>query len=314
VLDFDQNLFNHFNQEIMEYASLARPCFNIEFINKALTKPFSTKLGGIPDVPLDFVWPTVNSLCYMFLVQYNCAQLPPEFHQAGFPQSGMVSIFIPNYSSGDEDESRVDDVRIYYFSDTKNLAPYSQKTYTFEKSTFQQFPARPFNPELENDEHDDVLLYLQNLRNSLNQKTIATDSNSKKTKQNTIIAEESIQFLDEYSIMLVPETSYPHAYLFEDQYSKIYKKKLNSKELEKIQDTLAIEQNYILGWPYAAQGLEDDIMHSPDEWINMITLTGQMDWFEMYDGHVPESVSVIINKRDLQKQHWNKARAYQHWD
>jgi len=88
--------------------------------NKATILSRQSKVGGIPDTPNDFQWPTNKGSALEFLCQLNCQEFSSEL----YPESGMLSFFyIDNaYSSKYVDNGIV---RVFYFSNVESLHPFS---------------------------------------------------------------------------------------------------------------------------------------------------------------------------------------------
>ena len=92
-----------------------------------------SKIGGAPDVPSDFAWPTVEISCWKFfkrvreekslgfLAQFNLAEVAPFDLNGELPSSGMLSFFYlidgQPYRSNEENSP----FRVYYWADDVNL-------------------------------------------------------------------------------------------------------------------------------------------------------------------------------------------------
>lgn len=84
-------------------------------------EPTASRLGGLPVVPTDFVWPAYKGEPFWFLGQINCEELGARAKAFGLPQAGLLSFF------GDGDDvsgcSPAGGGKIYYFADTRTLSP-----------------------------------------------------------------------------------------------------------------------------------------------------------------------------------------------
>ena len=84
-------------------------------------EPTASRLGGLPVVPEDFVWPAYKEEPFWFLGQINCAELGARAKAFGLPQVGLLSFF------GDGDDVSgcfpAAGGKIYYFADTGALSP-----------------------------------------------------------------------------------------------------------------------------------------------------------------------------------------------
>lgn len=56
-----------------------------------------SKIGGYPDLPEQFAWPTEKQVMLNFFAQFNCAELKMLDVCNYFPATGMVYIFIPDH-------------------------------------------------------------------------------------------------------------------------------------------------------------------------------------------------------------------------
>lgn len=115
------------------------------------------------------------------------------------------------------------------------------------------------------------------------------------------------------------KNSYADPYLFPKKYAALDgRTDLNTKEFSSLRDQLIRGDkflgDYVMGRPFGEQGLNDDIIDSPDNWINLVTITKKTYLFYMYEGHLPSNVTVIINQESLKKLNFDDAIAFQDWD
>lgn len=85
----DQNL-DHLEDNILSAASLA---IRILKRPKREDSVGSSRLGGTPDVPPGFVWPTRNGRPLGFLAQINCAEVAPNDYEPALPHTGTLHFF-----------------------------------------------------------------------------------------------------------------------------------------------------------------------------------------------------------------------------
>ncbi|WP_348714132.1 YwqG family protein [Tenacibaculum sp. 190130A14a] len=88
---------------------LVKPCLEIVQTNIEI-KLGSSKLGGIPDLPINFEWPAHTYGNYRFVAQFNLGEIPQGFPY--LPKKGLLSIFIAddedgNYFWGDDGYAKV---------------------------------------------------------------------------------------------------------------------------------------------------------------------------------------------------------------
>ena len=112
-------------------------CLNAIHLNiggKGAFVPGSTRFGGVPDVPADFVWPTfegvgleddaVKSRPLSFLAQFNCAELASLDTEGLLPKTGLLSFFYEMESAcWGFDPKDAGCARVFWFEDTSALAP-----------------------------------------------------------------------------------------------------------------------------------------------------------------------------------------------
>ncbi|WP_196889805.1 YwqG family protein [Aureivirga sp. CE67] len=112
--------------------SLIKPSIEIIKI-KSEIKIASSKLGGIPDVPIEFKWPKHEYGDYRFVAQFNLTELSEPI--PNFPQHGLLSIFIAddedtNYFWGDDGYAKV-----FFFESENELKPFSNSNFPNPLST-----------------------------------------------------------------------------------------------------------------------------------------------------------------------------------
>ena len=59
-----------------------------------------SRLGGVPDVPSDFVWPRFSDEPLGFFAQINCAEVTRFDPDLTLPSSGLLSVFYPIDETG----------------------------------------------------------------------------------------------------------------------------------------------------------------------------------------------------------------------
>lgn len=74
--------------------SLLRPCVLLRTVDDALaTGAFSSKIGGTPDLPEGFSWPTWKEKPLSFVAQINCKELNKKNPIQGMPEDGFLTFF-----------------------------------------------------------------------------------------------------------------------------------------------------------------------------------------------------------------------------
>lgn len=105
-------------------ADLARQCIRIG------SKPKKdhdvdvgeSKLGGDPDVPDDFAWPSWQDVKLAFLIQINLSEIAGISPAINLPERGMLSFFYhPDQATWGFDPKDRGSWRTYFFSDTSKL-------------------------------------------------------------------------------------------------------------------------------------------------------------------------------------------------
>src|SRR5690349_9472929 len=71
----------------------AAPCVRFDLNRHQTTRPGESKLGGLPDLPRDFIWPQWNGTPLDFLLQVNLAEAARHDPSSPLPQSGLLSFF-----------------------------------------------------------------------------------------------------------------------------------------------------------------------------------------------------------------------------
>lgn len=110
-----------------ELPKLYRNKIEVKFGPRARELPVgSSKFGGRPDVPADFVWPTFETATYdddtvrarplAFLAQFNCAQPAPLDREGLLPKTGLLSFFyeLDSQRWGFDPKDK-DCARVYWF-------------------------------------------------------------------------------------------------------------------------------------------------------------------------------------------------------
>ena len=100
------------------------------------TKNFN-KIGGIPSLPKNFIWPTYTNDCetimpctiknrpLSFLLQINLEDLQEFDKENLLPKTGVLSVFYDNLSQPQGDNThQLNGLKIYYFEDIKKLKPF----------------------------------------------------------------------------------------------------------------------------------------------------------------------------------------------
>lgn len=64
-----------------------------------------TKIGGMPTVPYNFVWPENDGKCLPFLLQADFSEINPDGELADFPKSGVMYLFADGEAINDGDYS-----------------------------------------------------------------------------------------------------------------------------------------------------------------------------------------------------------------
>lgn len=101
--------------------NIARPSINI-FIGEFEPLPRSSKFGGSPDVPCDFIWPTHAKGQYKFLAQFSLSD--PAFKGFGLPTDAMLSFFHSASTDGYEEYFEgVESIRVFLFKGLAELSP-----------------------------------------------------------------------------------------------------------------------------------------------------------------------------------------------
>lgn len=80
---------------VEEIARVSMPCVNITAFpaEDAVIPIGASKLGGLPDVPVNFQWPMWNDKPLAFLAQFNLAEVASTECARPLPGSGMLSFF-----------------------------------------------------------------------------------------------------------------------------------------------------------------------------------------------------------------------------
>lgn len=117
-----------------ELEKMCRNAICLDIDGKAESIVGGTRLGGVPDVPADFEWPTfagaglidnaVKSRPLSFMAQFNCAELAPLDKEGLLPKTGLLSFFYEMESQcWGFDPKDAGCARVFWFEDISNLAP-----------------------------------------------------------------------------------------------------------------------------------------------------------------------------------------------
>ncbi len=88
--------------------SLVKPVVNIKRVDTPITSGTS-KFGGYPDAPKDFMWPTHEHGSYRFLCQINFAQIKDS--PSILPKNGLLSLFVADkVGNADDSEAETEDI------------------------------------------------------------------------------------------------------------------------------------------------------------------------------------------------------------
>lgn len=104
-----------------ELTKLSKECLRMKSQAASDDAPIGcSKLGGLPDVPPGFLWPTWKTDYLTFVAQLNLAELPVT---GVLPTSGMLSFFFDrNQTAWGFDPNHKDGFRLFYFPQTMALA------------------------------------------------------------------------------------------------------------------------------------------------------------------------------------------------
>ncbi len=85
---------------VEEIQTLRIPAWHMNCGPAGKVRPGCSKLGGLPDVTDDFIWPELEGRAYKFMAQINLAELPkhPDRRAAGMlPASKGLMLFFSNF-------------------------------------------------------------------------------------------------------------------------------------------------------------------------------------------------------------------------
>ena len=99
---------------------IARPSVEIITVTAPITQGCS-KLGGSPDLPVGFQWPSHQHGMYRFIGQVNLADVPGGRH--GLPGSGLLSFFCAHDDDGESFWGAPDYVIALRFEEVHELQP-----------------------------------------------------------------------------------------------------------------------------------------------------------------------------------------------
>jgi len=99
--------------------SAIRPAAQLS-LKKGRVAHAASKLGGLPDVPADFVWPMAGDQPLAFVAQLQLADLPARVtSDLALPRKGLVALFIGTAQGSDDPVGRA----IAFLGPPKKLAP-----------------------------------------------------------------------------------------------------------------------------------------------------------------------------------------------
>ncbi len=101
-----------FKDELLSQAKTAAALIPGRKSVKAL-RPSQSKLGGKPDVPPNFIWPTRDEKPLSFIAQINLSDVP-EIEGAQLPNSGLLSFFYNNEVWGFDPKDK-GGFQVFYF-------------------------------------------------------------------------------------------------------------------------------------------------------------------------------------------------------
>ncbi len=101
-----------------QLARLARPSIEVLTADVPLTACCS-RLGGDPELPSGFEWPSHTHGLYRFIGQINLSDLPDAPH--GMPSAGLLSLFYAHDDDGESFWGDPDFVRVYHFERLEGL-------------------------------------------------------------------------------------------------------------------------------------------------------------------------------------------------
>ena len=93
--ELEYRVRSEFPQDLVEaIISLARPAIGVwPQPLPAAANPGMSRLGGMPSIPEDWNWPTLDDEPMLFVGQINCAELAALESARLFPRSGLISFF-----------------------------------------------------------------------------------------------------------------------------------------------------------------------------------------------------------------------------
>ncbi len=107
----------------------------------------SSKLGGEPDLPADFVWPLRNGQPLSFIAQINLAEIP-EIPGGKLPRKGLLSFFYDDRVWGFDPKDR-DGFKVSCFSqETAQLKRAKTPVVEIKKKLFGIFPQISRKPNI----------------------------------------------------------------------------------------------------------------------------------------------------------------------
>lgn len=89
-----KKLLRHISLDLVNKIVLeAQPSYRLFEDNRVNNPPFSSKIGGFPDLPSDLSWPEWDGRKLDFIAQINCSKLPKGAADLGLPSKGMLWFF-----------------------------------------------------------------------------------------------------------------------------------------------------------------------------------------------------------------------------
>lgn len=85
-----------------------------------------SKMGGNPDVPKTFIWPTSNNIPLSFIMQINCSETNFQNVCPIFPTTGIISFFLATKTSNYSLDANQNWCKVFYFKECDVL---SRKVY-----------------------------------------------------------------------------------------------------------------------------------------------------------------------------------------
>ena len=257
-----------------------------------------SKIGGNPDLPKEFTWPSEDNELLSFFTQINLEDLPeiPKLpSNISLPKSGLISIFIPLTTSDNYQDVELKDYmhcypKIYFFEDLTKLRSteipseltQSKTIKTKEYIKIGEVPNPNYSsdnvghnrPDIKPDESGSFELYFSNLFNFAGN-SIKNNKSSVQPILKEIIVDKVLSselFFDEIFLNFEVFASFPI-----DQSSSFLENKLTEIEIENYEKwcNLWWDKNYfsgsnLLGYPHSCQVI--DLEYSKKSMVNYLGL------------------------------------------